>query len=141
MTAQEEIDILQSLKVDTYFSQVFKPDTIDAMCDNIRKDFPIDCGVDIFSNSQPAIAARKEAKTLKGQLKERTNEIEDLHRQKDDMVDFLLLQADQSNDLGISKALMEKVVELIGHREVIRHKINADMPLSKYDLEWLSQNL
>ncbi len=94
MTAQEEIDILQSLKVDTYFSQVFKPDTNDAMCDNIRKDFPIDCGVDIFSNSQPAIAARKEAKTLKGQLKERTNEIEDLHRQKDDMVDFLLLQAD-----------------------------------------------
>lgn len=34
MTRQEEINVLQSLKEDTYFAQVFKPDTIDAMCRN-----------------------------------------------------------------------------------------------------------
>jgi len=141
MTAQEEIDVLQSLKADTYFAQVFKPDTIDAMCDNIRKDFPIDCGVDLFINSQTAIAARKEAKILKRQLDERTNEIEDLHLQKDEMVNFLLSQANQSNDSETRNAMTEKAAELIGYREVIRRKINADMPLSKHDLEWLSQNL
>ena len=42
MTKQDEIEVLQSLKGDTYFSQFFTSNDIDQMCQNIRNDFPIE---------------------------------------------------------------------------------------------------
>lgn len=44
MTKQEEIDILQSLKGDTYFAQFFGSKDIDQMCQNINNDFAIEGG-------------------------------------------------------------------------------------------------
>ena len=44
MTKQEEIDILQSLKGDTYFAQFFGSKDIDQMCQNINNDFVIEGG-------------------------------------------------------------------------------------------------
>ena len=44
MTKQKEIDILQSLKCDTYFAQFFGSNDIDQMCQNIKNDFGIECG-------------------------------------------------------------------------------------------------
>lgn len=141
MEASEEIKILQSLKDDTYFSQVFKPETIDAMCENISKDFTIDCGVDVFENCHAAIKARSDAKVLKGQLEERNNEIEDLHQRNDEIVNFLIEQAGVSSDSNTKKNLYEKVAELIGNKEMIRRKIIAGYTLNNHDLEWLAQNL
>lgn len=46
MTKQEEIDILQSLKGDTYFAQFFGSKDIDQMCQNINNDFAIEGGID-----------------------------------------------------------------------------------------------
>lgn len=109
MTRQEEINVLQSLKEDTYFAQVFKPDTIDAMCSNIEKDFPIDCGVNMFDNCQSVIKARSETKTLKGQLDESIGEVEDLREQKSEMVDFLLMQANQISDSKVRANILDKV--------------------------------
>ena len=43
MIKQEEIQVLQSLKGDTYFAQKFGSD-IDQMCENIKNDFPIEMG-------------------------------------------------------------------------------------------------
>lgn len=43
MRKQEEIQVLQSLKGDTYFAQKFGSD-IDQMCENIKNDFPIEMG-------------------------------------------------------------------------------------------------
>ena len=65
MNRQEEINVLQSLKEDTYFAQIFKPDTIDAMCRNIENDFPLDCGIELFENCQSVIRTRNEVKTLR----------------------------------------------------------------------------
>ena len=48
MTKQEEIDILQSLKGDTYFAQFFGSKDIDQMCQNINNDFAIEGGADLF---------------------------------------------------------------------------------------------
>lgn len=141
MEASQEIQILQSLKGDTYFAQVFKPDTIDAMCENIRKDFTIDCGIDVFENCQAAVKARNDAKILKGQLEERDNEVEDLRQQKDAMVDFLIEQAGTSSDSTTKKQLYEKAAELIGYKEVIRRKIKFGYSLNNFDREWLIQNL
>ena len=90
MTVTHEIEQLQSLKFDTYFAQVFSEEVIDAMCDNIRKDFPIDCGVDIFENCHAAIKARTEAKIIKGQLDEANGTIESLQEQKNEMADLII---------------------------------------------------
>lgn len=43
MTKEKEIQILQSLKGDTYFAQMFGDD-IDKMCENISVDFAIESG-------------------------------------------------------------------------------------------------
>lgn len=141
MDRTQEIQVLQSLKGDTYFAQVFKPEAIDAMCENIRRDFMIDCGVDLFENCHAAIKARSEVKTLKGQLDERCNEVEDLHQQKDEIVDFLIEQAGVTSDSNAKKNLFEKVANMIGYKEMIRRKITAGYTLNSHDLEWLAQNL
>lgn len=66
-TKQDEIDILQSLKGDTYFSQYFKDEDIDQMCENIRNDFPIECGCK-FSRSEAILQER-----LKMNIESQTN--------------------------------------------------------------------
>lgn len=141
MTATQEIELLQSLKGDTYFAQVFKPETIDAMCENIRKDFPIDCDVNIFENCHEATKARSEVRILKGLLDERENEVEDLRQQKDTMVDFLIDQASTSSDSSTKKQIYEKAAEIIGDKEVIRRKIKFGYSLNNHDLDWLLNNL
>ena len=42
MTQKQEIEILQSLKGDTYFAQCFSEKDIDQMCQNIANDFAIE---------------------------------------------------------------------------------------------------
>lgn len=141
MTRQEEIDILQSLKGDTYFAQVFKPETIDAMCRNIENDFALDCGIEVFDNCQPALKARKEAKILKGQLDEKECELEDLREQKSQYVDFMLGQANKSSITEIKHNILDQVEYIIGTKETIRRKIQLGYDLTKDDKEWLAQNL
>ena len=54
MERAKEIEIIQSLKGDTYFAQLFGDEQIDAMCQNIRNDYPIECGLEIFQGSRVA---------------------------------------------------------------------------------------
>ena len=141
MNRQEEINVLQSLKEDTYFAQVFKPDTIDAMCRNIENDFPLDCGVDLFENCQSVIRARNEVKTLRGQLDESVGEVEDLREQKSEMVDFLLEQANQISDSKVRANILDKVQYMVGQKATIKRKVQLGHDLTKEDKEWLAQNL
>ena len=64
MEKAKEIELLQSLKGDTYFAQLFGDEQIDAMCQNIRNDFPIECGLTLFLASPVA----KENTKLKSQI-------------------------------------------------------------------------
>ena len=52
MTKQEEIDILQSLKGDTYFAQFFGSKDIDQMCQNINNDFAIEGGCSFIQKAE-----------------------------------------------------------------------------------------
>ena len=52
MTKQEEIDILQSLKGDTYFAQFFGSKDIDQMCQNISNDFAIEGGCGFIQKAE-----------------------------------------------------------------------------------------
>lgn len=75
--------------------------------------------------------------TLKGQYEERCNEIEDLHQQKNEMVDFLIDRAQAFSD----KELLEKASKMVGQKEVIRRRIVKGHPLWAYETEWMLNNL
>lgn len=75
--------------------------------------------------------------TLKGQYEERCNEIEDLHLQKNEMVDFLIDRAQAFSD----KELLEKASEMVGQKEVIRRRIVKGYSLWAYETEWMLNNL
>lgn len=75
--------------------------------------------------------------TLKGQYEERCNEIEDLHEQKNEMVDFLIDRAQVFSD----KELLEKASEIAGQKEVIRRRIVKGYTLWAYETEWMLNNL
>lgn len=53
MTKKEEIDVLQSLKGDTYFAQFFGSKDIDQMCQNINNDFPLRADADSSRKKKP----------------------------------------------------------------------------------------
>lgn len=141
MEAKKEIGLLQALKEDTYFAQVFKPEVIDAMCENIRKDFPIDCGVDMFENSTSLLKAKQENKTLKGQLQEMENEIEDLHEQRQKMADYLIRHLFESSNPSTDQEIESYLDDHIGRKEIIKRKIKIGINLSSTDQEWLLNNL
>jgi hypothetical protein len=75
--------------------------------------------------------------TLKGQYEERCNEIEDLHGQKNEMVDFLNDRAQAFSD----KELLEKASEMVGQKEVIRRRIVKGYNLWAYETEWMLNNI
>lgn len=141
MEAKKEIGLLQALKEDTYFAQLFKPETIDAMCENIRMDFSIDCGVDMFENSSSLLKAKQEIKTLKGQLEERKNEIEDLNEQKQRSADYLIRHLFENSNPSIDQEIEAYLVDHIGRKEIIKRKIKLGIHLSSADKEWILNNL
>lgn len=75
--------------------------------------------------------------TLKGQYEERINEIDDLHKQKNEMVDFLIDRAQAFSD----KELLDKASKMVGQKEVIRRRIVKSHTLWSYETEWMLNNL
>lgn len=141
MEASEEIKILQSLKGDTYFAQVFKPDTIDAMCENIRRDFMIDCGIDVFENCHSAMKARSEAVSIKGLLDEANGTIESLREQKSEMADLIIRLLYADSNPSIDQEAEKFLDTYIGRKEIIKRKIKLGLKLSDIDEKWLYNNL
>mgnify|MGYP001109738110 CR=1 FL=1 len=141
MDASQEIKILQSLKGDTYFAQVFKPETIDAMCENIRRDFMIDCGIDVFENCHSAMKARSEALTNKGLLDEANGTIESLREQKSEMTDLIIQLLYAGNNPSTDQEAEKFLDTYIGRKEIIKHKIKLGLKLSDLDEKWLYNNL
>lgn len=140
MNKQEEIKCLQSLKGDTYFAQIFKPDTIDAMCENIRLDRQIDCLVDMFANLPEVLKMKSQIKTLGNQLGEAKKDIGKLNEERDDWMDFLLKAAEDAV-YPMDKEITDKVIAAIGKKEMIRKKLKLNIELSDEDKEWLFNNI
>lgn len=126
MKKEQEIEILQSLKGDTYFAQLFGDAEIDAMCENIRNDFPIECGIALFQGSQVA----KENATLKGKLAARWEA-------EEAAVKVILRKADEHLD----DVLEEAAERLVGRKKCLRLKLSEGMDLSEDDREELMRYL
>lgn len=122
MEKVKEIELLQSLKGDTYFAQLFGDGQIDAMCQNIRNDYPIECGLKLFQESP---VARENAK-LKSQVAQ-------LRQVDETVAKTLLIKANEHLD-----DVLEDLAEcLIGHNKCLAIKLQSALPLSEDDRDEL----
>lgn len=63
--------------------------------------------------------------------------IANMQQEKEELVDFLLERAQKFGD----EELLLKAIDMVGHAEVIRRKLAADMPLWERDREYIKNNL
>lgn len=126
MNREQEISVLQSLKGDTYFAQLFGDEQIDAMCQNIRNDYPIECGLEIFQGSQ---VARENAR-LKGKLADRWQAEEAAAK-------AILRKAGDHYD----ETLEDVAERLVGRKKCLRLKLQDNLPLTDEDRDELLRYL
>ena len=122
MEKAKEIELLQSLKGDTYFAQLFGDQQIDAMCENIKNDFPIELGINLFKGS---LAARENAE-LKKQLAYLTERLNGI-------AEDLLIKANKYSD----KYLNEFAEQLVGVEKCLAIKLRLALPLTLKDRDTL----
>lgn len=119
MRKQEEIQVLQSLKGDTYFAQKFGSD-IDQMCENIKNDFPIEMGC-VFMTETEALK-----KTL-AQTKKKADE---------ELLAFaqeIILNICNYDD----KEVYKTVKSYIGIEAVIKYKHSQNIKLNEEEIDYL----
>lgn len=119
MTKEKEIALLQELKGDTYFAQYFKND-IDTMCENIRRDYPIEFGTTVLARIG---AAEKETNKWK---------LEVCHTQELMVNNFFRL-----NKGMITDEFYEYLVGQVGKLFIIKAKMAAGIGLTDEELDYL----
>lgn len=122
MIREQEIQILQSLKGDTYFAQKFGQD-IDQMCQNISNDFPIELGCQFNAKE----------KSLQEQLKVQQAAAKDgfmsfVH-------DIILAMS------GCDDEIYQTVKGYIGIDEIIKFKHSQGIDLNDDEVDYLVKKL
>lgn len=134
MEKKTEIQILKSLKGDTYFNQFFTNEDIDKMCQNISNDFAIESGCDFTKGYEVKI------KTLYSQLKEAKDEVEQLRKlaqqEKEELATKIIEEMDD-DDTGTYDAIEED----LGIDFVIKTKHNAEKELTDDEIDYLVKKL
>jgi hypothetical protein len=125
MTKQEEIDILQSLKGDTYFAQFFGSKDIDQMCQNINNDFAIEGGCGF---NQRAEALERINADLKKEIQQK---IYDLGME-------LIKDLDKGFD---EDAIYQLVKGEVGVDAIIKFKRKNDLELTDKEIDYLVSKL
>jgi hypothetical protein len=118
----KEIELLQSLKGDTYFAQLFSDEQIDAMCLNIRNDYPIECGLNLLQCS----SVGKENTELKKRLAS-------CCEREESVAEGILIKANDHLD----DSLEDLAERLIGHKKCLVIKLHLALPLSGEDRDAL----
>lgn len=141
---KKEIRLIEELiEMDGYFADSFKGEK-EVIISNIKNDYPLLCSTrwdkaECEWNRLNAKMSLIEAanKAYEGQLKERCNEIDDLHQQKSDMADFLIEQAEKwsASDLRVT------AIEMVGKKEYLRRKIEKGFNLWEVDKGMLMEVL
>lgn len=125
MTKQEEIDILQSLKGDTYFAQFFGSKDIDQMCQNINNDFAIEGGCG-FNQKVEAL--------------ERINA--DLKKEIQQKIYDLGMELIKDLDKGFDEdAIYQLVKGEVGVDAIIKFKRKNDLELTDKEIDYLVSKL
>ena len=122
MEKVKEIELLQSLKGDTYFAQLFGDKQIDAMCENIKNDYPIELGLNLFEGSSVA----KENAELKKRLTRHA-------KWEESAAEGILLKANEHSD----GPLIDIAERLVGSKKVLAIKLRLALPISGKDRDTL----
>ena len=125
MTKQEEIDILQSLKGDTYFAQFFCSKDIDWMCQNISNDFAIEGGCRFY---QKAEALERINADLKKEIQQK---IYDLGME-------LIKVLDKGYD---EEAIYQLVEGEVGIDAIIKFKRKNNLELTDKEIDYMVSKL
>lgn len=126
MEKVKEIELLQSLKGDTYFAQLFGDEQIDAMCENIKNDYPIEYGLNLFQGS---LIAKENA-----ELKKR---LASCLEREESAAESILIKANEHMD----DSLEDLAERLIGHKKCLVIKLRSALPLSEEDRDTLAKLL
>lgn len=125
MKKQEEIDILQSLKGDTYFAQFFGSKDIDQMCQNINNDFAIEGGCSFI----------QKAETL-----ERINA--DLKKEYKQKINDLGMEIIKILDRGFDEDAIYQLVEgEVGINAIIKFKFKNNLELTDKEIDYMVSQL
>lgn len=125
MTKQEEIDILQSLKGDTYFAQFFGSKDIDQMCQNINNDFAIEGGCGFYQ---------------KAEALERINA--DLKKEIQQKIYDLGMELIKDLDKGFDEDTIYQLVKgEVGVDAIIKFKRKNDLKLTDKEIDYLVSKL
>ena len=120
MTKQDEIEVLQSLKGDTYFSQFFTSNDIDQMCQNISNDFCIELGCSFNKATEVLAKQLKEAKAEKeSAIKKNVFQIIDLYNG------------------DVPEDLYEVISFQIDIKDIINHKRKMNYSLNESEIKYL----
>ena len=122
MEKVKEIELLQSLKGDTYLAQLFDNEQIDAMCENIKNDYPIEFGLDLFKNT-PATKANEE-------LRKR---LSNCAKREESVAEGIILKANEHLD----ESLEDLAEQLIGYKKCLAIKLRLALSLSVEDRDTL----
>ena len=140
MTKIEEIKVLQSLKGDTYFAQVFPNKVIDQMCDNIKMDFALDNGIETFEYSSAAQMYKGKVRELRQNIGELMSENEALRKINKDLLELLVLSALKAGFKYDSNEY-KSIVALAGVRYIILAKIKHGYALTDKEKEYINNHL
>jgi hypothetical protein len=120
MDKKQEIEVLQSLKDDTYFAQFFGGLDIDLMCENIKNDFPIELNCAFY---QKAELFKKQVDQEKAKAKER-------------MENFVKGVIDDF-DGYIPMEVYDRLVDATSHLFIISFKREKGYKLTESEIDWL----
>lgn len=140
MTKTEEIKVLQSLKGDTYFAQVFPNKVIDQMCENIKMDFALDNSIKTFEYSTAAQSWKAKYISSNELVEDLRSENESLKRINNELLEMLVIASLQAGFSYDSKEY-KQIVSLVGLKYIIFAKIKRGNALTEQEKEYLTNNL
>lgn len=137
MNKQEEIQVLQSLKGDTYFNQYFTNQDIDTMCENIRNDFGIECSIDKLEAASKLPKVEKDKDDFAKGMERYMAEVDKKTDEIDELAHFMAEQAQKWS----ATDLREKAIEMMGAEEYIKFRLRKGWDLWESDKEMLIKML
>lgn len=129
MTKQEEIDILQSLKGDTYFAQFFGSKDIDQMCQNINNDFAIEGGCGFIQKAETLERINADLKA-------------DLKKEFQQKIYDLGMEIIKILDRGFDEDAIYQLVEgEVGINAIIKFKFKNNLELTDKEIDYMVSRL
>ena len=119
MDKKQEIEILQSLKGDTYFADFFGNHDIDQMCENIKNDFGLEHCCQFYQKT-----------SIFAKVQEENKKIEEV---KQNLVKGLI----EDFDGIIPNEMYNRLVDAVGQMFIIKFKREEEYPLTEAEIDWL----